>query len=83
MSKKGIVVILGLSVVVNYLVALIDVLFNQSILAGESGVPLRFDSSSLFGGGSTNYLNLFLDIIFWSLIIFLIWKLLQKAFRQR
>jgi len=83
MSKKALVIILVLSVVVTYGIALVDVLFNQSILAGESGVPLRFDSSSLFGGGSTNYLNLLLDIIFWFLVVLAIWKLLQKVFSKK
>ena len=79
MSKKVFVVILILSVVVTYGATLTDVLLNQSILAGESGIPLRFDSSSLFGGGSTNYINLFLDIAFWFAVIWVIWKVLQKV----
>jgi len=45
MSKKALVVILVLSVVVTYGVAFADVLKRNSFLAGEAGLPFRFSSS--------------------------------------
>ena len=81
MSKKAFVVILVLSVVVTYGVAIIDALIRNSLLAGEAGFPFRF-SSSYFFGESTNFLMLILDIVFWFIIIWLIWKLLYKMFSK-
>lgn len=73
MSKKSFIVILVLSIVTTYAVAIIDALMRNSLLAGNAGFPFRF-SSSYFFGESTNFLMLLLDIAFWFLILWLIWK---------
>ena len=78
MSKKSFVIILVLSVVVTYGVAVIDVLINGNILAGKSGFPFRFGSTSLFGGSEINYPIFILDIVFWFVVIFVGWKLISK-----
>lgn len=83
MSKKSFIIILILSAVVTYGAALIDVLIGGSILSGQSGIPFRFGSSSLFGGSSINYTMLFLDIIFWFVIIWVVWKIIQKVLIRR
>jgi hypothetical protein len=78
MSKKRFVVILVLSVVVTYGVAVVDDLRRNSLLAGEGGVPFRFSSGTLFGSGNTNYLMLTLDIFFWFVVIWIVWFGIRK-----
>lgn len=81
MSKKAFVVILVLSLVVTYGVAFVEGLMGGHFLA-YGGVPFRFASGS-FLGGSTNTLMLLLDIVFWFLVIWLIWKVLQRVISKR
>lgn len=80
MSKKSLVIILILSVVVTYITAAVEVLFSGLVVAGRSGVPFRFGSSSLFGGSSIDYPMLLLDIAFWFVILWLIWKAISYFF---
>lgn len=75
------VVLLFLSVVVTYGVAITEGLMNNHLL-GYGGVPLRFASGS-FMGGSTDNSILLLDIIFWFIILLVIWGLIGKAFSKR
>lgn len=75
MSKKAFVVILVLSVVVTYGAAFVDALMNTS--ANQAGLPFKFGSYALFGTASTNFLTLFLDIIFWFAVIWGIWKIIS------
>ncbi len=79
MTIKSFFIILVLSVVVNEIVMFIDAFFRSSLVAGQAGLPLRFTSSSFFGNANTNYIALFLDVIFWFFIIWIIWKGLQKV----
>lgn len=79
MSKKAFVVILVLSVVVTYVAAFVEVLLSGSVVAGKSGFPLRFGVSSLFGGSSIDYTMLLVDIAFWFVVLWVIWKVLQKV----
>ena len=83
MNKKAFVVILVLSVVVTYGAAFVDVLLSGSVIAGKSGIPFRFGSSSLFGGSSIDYPILLVDIVFWFAVIWGIWKLLPKLFGKK
>lgn len=78
MSKKAFVVILILSVVVTYGAAFVDALISNTLLAGEAGFPLKFSRGTMFGGGSTNYLLMILNIFFWFVVIWGIWKILQR-----
>lgn len=78
MSKKSLVVILILSVVVTYGVAIVDDIRRGSLLGGEGGVPFRFATGS-FLGGSTNTLMLLLDIAFWFVVIWGIGKIISKV----
>lgn len=77
MSKKSLVIVLILSVVVTYGVAFVDALRRNSFLAGEAGVPFRF-SSAYFFSESTNYGMLILDIVFWFVVIWVVWKAVSK-----
>lgn len=77
MSKKAYIIILVLSVMVTYGVAIVDALARNSLLSGEAGFPLRFSSSSFFGSENTDYFMLILDIVFWFFVIWIIWKGLQ------
>lgn len=79
MGKKSVfilVVFLILGVVVTYGVAIVDAFINAS--ASKSGLPLKFGSYSLFGGASTDSGLLLLDIIFWSIVLWVIWKIFLK-----
>jgi len=78
MSKKAFVVILVLGMVVTYITAIVDILLSGSVIAGKSGIPFRFSSSSLFGGSSIDYPMLLLDIAFWFVIIWGVWKVISK-----
>jgi hypothetical protein len=82
MSKKSFIIILILSVIVTYGAALVYDLMFGSILSGEGGVPFKFTSGSLFGGSSTNYLMLILDIVFWFFIIWIIWQVFTRILKR-
>lgn len=82
MSKKSFVILSMFSVVVTYAAMVIDAMWKGSFLAGEAGIPLRFDSSSFFGGGSINYTNLLIDVIFWFIVVWVIWRILKIAFKH-
>lgn len=71
-----------LGVVVTYVVAIVDALRRNSLLAGEGGLPFRFSSASLFGSESTNFVMLVIDIIFWSVVLWAIWKLFLKLLKR-
>jgi hypothetical protein len=79
MSKKSAVIILILSVVVTYGVAIMDFVFN--ITSGEVGLPFGFSRFN-FLSSETNLMNLILDIIFWFLILLIGWIFLQKVLRK-
>jgi len=78
MTRKSFVVILGISVITTYIASFIEILLSGNVVAGTSGFPFKFGSSSLFGGSSTNYPTLILDIVFWFLVIWGIRKLILK-----
>ncbi|MBI2040089.1 hypothetical protein HYT18_03375 [Candidatus Microgenomates bacterium] len=80
MSKKALLVILVLSVVVTYIIAILDVWINKS--KNIAGLPLGFSSLGSFLGGSTDYLMLVFDIVFWFVVIWGIWKLFNLIFKR-
>lgn len=79
MSKKTFIVILVLSVVVTYGVAMLDFAFEIS--RGAVGLPFGFSNFNFFGS-ETNMTMLVIDIIFWFFIIWLLWKGLQKFLKR-
>lgn len=79
-SPKAFVVILILSVVVTYGMAFADFAFN--ITKGKIGIPFGFSSVSLMGS-STDYTIFLLDIVFWFVVIWGGWKVLQKFTSKR
>ena len=79
MTKKLFVVILILSIVATYVTTFIDALVNKTLLGGEAGFPFKYSSSTLFGEGETNYLLMVLNIVFWFLVIWGVWKLIHKS----
>lgn len=81
MSRKSLVVILILSLVVTYGAAFTDALVNTS--ASKAGLPFKFGSYVLFGTARTNYSFLLLDIAFWFIVIWGVWKILQKITAKR
>jgi len=77
MSKKAFVVILVLSVVLNYTAGFVDALQNNTLLAGESGFPFKDSRGTLFGKGSIDYTMMLLNIAFWFVVIWIIWKVIS------
>jgi len=76
MTKKSFVTILMISVVATYGVASLDFAFNIS--KGELiGLPFGFSSFNFFGS-ETKSTMLLLDITFWFILIWGIWKLVFK-----
>ena len=78
MNKKIFVIILALSIVATYGATFIDALISNTLLGGEAGFPLKFSRATIFGGGTTDYSLMTLNIIFWFMIIWYIWKVLHK-----
>ena len=76
MTKKSFVVILILSVIVTYIAAFTDDAIN--LTKNPTGLPFGFASFNFMGGSNNNTL-LVLDIAFWFLVLWGIWKVLQKA----
>ncbi|MBI2613264.1 MAG: hypothetical protein HYW62_00610 [Candidatus Levybacteria bacterium] len=81
MTKKSLVVISILSIVATYGFAIIDALANPS--ANQSGLPFKFGSYALFGTASTNYSVLVLDIAFWFVVIWGIWKIFLNKSKSK
>lgn len=79
MTKKSFVVILVLSALISIGIPLVG--FTMGIYQIMSGWPLEFSQFN-FLGSSTNYTNLFLDIIFWFIVIWGIWRLLRKTSKK-
>lgn len=77
-SKKEFLVIFVLSVVIMYMATIVDVLLNGSIIAGKSGFPFKFDSSSPFAGSNIDYPMLLINIFFWFIVIWAIWKFIYR-----
>lgn len=74
MSKKVFVVTLILSVVVTYGVAFVDDVINTS--KNPTGLPFGFASFNFLGGSNDNIM-LLLDIAFWFVVIWVIWKVIS------
>ncbi|MDO8570794.1 MAG: hypothetical protein Q7R97_04385 [Candidatus Daviesbacteria bacterium] len=58
------------------------VVFMMDKTANQGGIPFAFTSVSLFSNANTDYLMLSLDIIFWFIILFGIWKLVGKLLKR-
>jgi uncharacterized BrkB/YihY/UPF0761 family membrane protein len=80
MSKKSFIVILILSISTSILFSIIAFALGNSNLA--SGFPLMWSSFDLLGS-NTDYLALLIDIVFWFIVIWGIWKVLQRASRKK
>lgn len=79
MAKKSFVVILVLSVILTYIAAFIDDAIN--LTKNPTGLPFGFASFNFLGGSNNNFM-LTLDIVFWFLVIWGIWKILPKLFKK-
>ena len=76
MSKKAFVVILVLSVIVTYGLAITEAMVDTA--ANLVGIPFKFGSYTLFGTASTNYGTLFLNLSFWFAIILIAWTVIKR-----
>jgi len=79
MTKKSFIVVLILGVIASYVADFIDAIANNTLIGGRTGFPFRDSLSSGFGGTINNYMFA-LNILFWFIVIFIIWKILQKVF---
>lgn len=80
MSKKVFFIILVLSVVITIGTPFVG--FITATYQIMSGWPFEFTGFS-FLGSDTNYMNLLLGIIFWFIVIWIIWKVLQKIVAKK
>ncbi|KKQ28399.1 MAG: hypothetical protein UU14_C0031G0005 [Candidatus Roizmanbacteria bacterium GW2011_GWB1_40_7] len=80
LTKKSFVIILVLSVIATYGAAFVDDSIN--LAKNPTGLPFGFASFN-FLGASNNNLMLTLDIIFWFIVIWVIWKALLRLFKKR
>lgn len=83
MTKKSFVVFLALSTISTYTISISESIIRGTLLGGSAGLPFKFASGTLFGQAHTNYMALIIDVIFWFLIIWGIWKLLQNASKKK
>lgn len=79
MTKKSFVVILTLSLITTYIAAFVDESVN--LTKNPTGFPFGFASFNFLGGSNNNFM-LVLDITFWFLVIWGIWKVLPKLFKK-
>lgn len=83
MTKRSFVVIVLLSLLVTFIADILDGLVNNTFIGGKSGFPFK-DSLSMGFEGGTSYPHMFaLNVIFWFVVIWGIWKLLQKASKRK
>lgn len=80
MTKKSFVVILILSAIVAIIGPVIA--FGLGLGNISDGFPLKWSTFN-FLGSNTDYGALLMDIVFWFVIIWGIWKVLQKLFKRR
>lgn len=76
MTKKSFIVILILGVVVTYGLAWAD--FALGISKGAIGLPFGFSRFNFLGAETENTM-LLLDIVFWFLVVWGVWKILQRV----
>ena len=78
MSIKSFIVILVLSVVVTWLTKEVSGILNFSLGGLNVGLPLGFYQCAFISSCNINYLLLVIDILFWFVIIWAIWKIFVK-----
>jgi len=80
MTKKVFFISIILSVVLAIILPVIA--FALGITAISYGFPLKWTTFS-FLGSHTDYTSLILDIIFWFLVIWGIWKVFKKTSKKK
>ena len=80
MGKMSFFIILVLSVVVTYLLPYLNLFFPVS--GGGFGFPIKYGTSSFFGGSSFEFALFLSDAVFWFLVILVIWKTIQKLLKR-
>jgi len=82
MTRKSFIVIVVLSTIVTYVIAIVDAFARNSLIGGSAGLPFKF-AHGYFGSSNTNYLLLLSDIAFWFIVVWLIWKLLRQSSKKK
>lgn len=72
-----------LGFVVNYIVTITMAVLSGHVMGGPSGFPLQYGASSFYGNQSFNHIIYVLDVIFWGVIVFFVWKLLQRSKKKK
>ena len=80
MTKKSLVIILILSIFTTALWSMVTLSLGNYNLA--SGFPLKWSSFD-FLGSDTNYLALLIDVGFWFVVIWGVWKLIQNSKKKK
>lgn len=79
MTKKSLILIAILSFCVTVIADILDGIINNTFIGGKSGFPFK-DSLSLGFEGGTSYTHMFiLNVLFWFIVIWGIWKVLQRT----
>lgn len=85
MGKKSLVIYaieIIISVIITIVATVLDAYFRKNLLSGRAGFPLRFSSSSFFGGGTTNYAIFAVDVAFWFVLLIALIKVIQKILKK-
>ena len=80
MTKKSFVVILILSIIISIFAPVIA--FTLGFRFMSDGFPLKWSTFSLLGS-NTNYNALLIDIAFWFVVIWGVWKLIQNSKKKK
>lgn len=72
--------ILIIAIVLTFVLAIIQSLLVPSL--NVAGLPFAFGTYSIFGSAMTDKFNLFLDIIFWFIILFALIKGLSNFIKR-
>lgn len=78
----SVIVFLILGVICTYIATLVEILMSGKVLSGASGFPFRYGYSSFFGGSTINQSMFIADIIFWTVILFGVWKIILKVIKK-
>ncbi|MDO8658194.1 MAG: hypothetical protein Q7K55_05615 [Candidatus Levybacteria bacterium] len=81
-TKKSFVVILILSFFTARIADFVDEVLNGTLLVGKSGFPFKDDTTTILGGGTFNNYMFALNVLFWFIVLFILWKLFQKTFKK-
>lgn len=78
MGKKEFLIILVLSVVVTWVTKEVNGILNFSLGGLNAGSPLGYYKCEFISSCNIDYTFLVIDIAFWFMVIWIIWKIFRK-----